>query len=268
MKPIYKDMLAQTHILIAGKTGSGKSVVINGIIATALETAADDVQFILIDPKRVELVDYKNIPQTIKYASEPDDMVAALEYAMEIVERRFQIMQAAGLKKYTGKDLYVIIDEFADLMTTNGKAVKPLIQRLCQIGRASKCHVLAATQCPLSIVIPTTIKVNFDTVVALKTVSAQHSRNIMDCTGCEKLPPYGKAYYITPKDGSRIVSIPMIDERECRQLVKAQMPVEAPVSAPVSRPASRFEGAERPHISAPVLPQRPRKKTLFERLFG
>ena len=215
---LYMDMLKQTHILIAGATGSGKSVVIDGIIHTALYDSPAKVQFILIDPKRVELVDYKALPHTIKYASEPADMVNALKLAMEITEKRFTAMQAKGIKKFEGSDVYVIIDEFADLMTTNKKAVTPLIQRLCQIGRAAKVHVIAATQCPLADVIPTVIKVNFDCKVALRTVTAQHSRNIMDCTGCERLPRYGKCYYITPERFG-IQNVPMIDETERQRII-------------------------------------------------
>ena len=79
---LYADMLKQPHLLVAGATGSGKSVVINGIIATALYNSPAIAKFILIDPKRVELVEYRNLPHTIKYASEPNDMVAALELAM------------------------------------------------------------------------------------------------------------------------------------------------------------------------------------------
>ena len=85
---LYADMLQQPHLLVAGATGSGKSVVINGIMHTALFKSPAQVQFILIDPKRVELIDYKPLPHTLKYSSEPGEMVQALEYAMEITDRR------------------------------------------------------------------------------------------------------------------------------------------------------------------------------------
>lgn len=88
---LYKDMLKQPHLLIAGATGSGKSVVINGLVYTALYDSPAAVQFILIDPKRVELVDYKILPHTLQYASEPGDMVQALEKAMEITEARYPL---------------------------------------------------------------------------------------------------------------------------------------------------------------------------------
>lgn len=205
---LYKDMLKQPHLLIAGATGSGKSVVINDLIYTALYDSPAAVQFILIDPKRVELVDYKPLPHTLQYASEPGDMVQALEKAMEITETRYKAMQAQHVKKYGGGAVYVVIDELADLMTTDRRHVQPLLQRLCQIGRAANVHVIAATQCPLATVIPTPIKVNFDSRVALRTRSAQDSRNILGVKGCELLPRYGQGYYMTP-DGLTLYNVPM-----------------------------------------------------------
>lgn len=205
---LYKDMLQQPHLLVAGATGSGKSVVINGLVYTALFDSPGKVQFIFIDPKRVELVDYKPLPHTIKYASEPGEMVEALRLAMEITEQRYKSMQGQGVKKFQGGQVYVVIDELADLMTTNKRAVMPLIQRLCQIGRAANVHVIAATQCPIAAVIPTPIKVNFDSRVALRTRSAQDSRNITGFRGCEALPRYGQGYYMTP-EGFKLYNIPM-----------------------------------------------------------
>lgn len=215
--PMYADMLQQPHLLIAGATGSGKSVIINGLIYTAMQDAPREREFILIDPKRVELVDFKHLSHTIQYASEPDDIVNALETALTVTERRYKIMQRQHAKKYDGSHVYVIIDELADLMTTDKKRVQPLIQRLGQIGRAARVHVIAATQCPLACVIPTPIKVNFDARVGLRTRSAQDSRNILGIAGCEKLPRYGKGYYMTP-EGMEKVDIPMIPEAEINAL--------------------------------------------------
>lgn len=216
---LYRDMLKQPHLLIAGATGSGKSVVINGLVYTAMYDSPAAVQFILIDPKRVELVDYKPLPHTLMYASEPGEMVEALEKAMEITESRYKAMQRQRVKKYPGGALYVIIDELADLMTTARRQVQPLIQRLAQIGRAANVHIIAATQCPLAIVIPTPIKVNFDSRVALRTRSAQDSRNILGLTGCELLPRYGQGYYMTP-DGLKLYNIPMQPQEDINALVK------------------------------------------------
>ena len=215
---LYKDMLKQPHLLIAGATGSGKSVVINGLVYTALYDSPAAVQFILIDPKRVELVDYKPLPHTVQYASEPGEMVQALEKAMEITESRYRAMQAQRVKKYSGAALYVIIDELADLMTTDRRHVQPLLQRLAQIGRAANVHIIAATQCPLSAVIPTPIKVNFDSRVGLRTRSKQDSRNILGLPGCETLPRYGQGYYMTPA-GLQLYNIPMYSPAEVQRLV-------------------------------------------------
>ena len=215
---LYADMLKQPHLLVAGATGSGKSVVINGIIYTALFQTPASLELILIDPKRVELVEYKNLPHTITYASEPADMVQALNTAMQITERRYKVMQAQGVKKYQGGAVYVVIDELADLMTTDRRHVQPLLQRLCQIGRAANVHIIAATQCPLATVIPTPIKVNFDARVALRTRSAQDSRNILGVKGCELLPRYGQGYYMTP-DGLTLYNIPMQDPASVKTML-------------------------------------------------
>ena len=215
---LYLNMLEQPHLLIAGSTGSGKSVLVNGLICTALYNSPAKTQFILIDPKRVELVDYKYIPHTIAYASEPGTMVQALNHAMSIVERRYKAMQATHTKLFQGSNIYVIIDELADLMTTNKRQIMPLLQRLCQIGRASRVHVIACTQCPIAKVIPTEIKVNFDSRVALRTRSKQDSRNILGVAGCEQLPRYGKGYYMNPEQFT-LYNLPMIDQTEQNNLI-------------------------------------------------
>lgn len=216
---LYADMAAQPHLLVAGETGSGKSVVVNGIIMTLLHDAPCERQFILIDPKRVELVPYKNLPHTVLYASEPAQIVSALQQAMNLTEQRYKAMQMNGQRMYTGPDMYIVIDELADLMTTNRKQVQPLLQRLCQIGRAAKVHVIAATQCPLAAVIPTPIKVNFDAIVGLRTRSAQDSRNILGTAGCERLPRYGQGYYMTP-DGLNLYSIPFTSSADITTMTR------------------------------------------------
>ena len=215
---LYGNMLKQAHLLVGGCTGSGKSVVINGIITTALYQAPDNVEFIFIDPKRVELADYKNLPHCLVYASEPDEMVKALKYAIQIIECRYKAMQKARQRKYTGGNLYIVIDELADLMTTNKKNVLPLLQRIGQIGRAANVHIIAGTQTPVIQVLPTVLKVNFDSKVALRTRSGQDSRNLTGFSGCENLPRYGQGYYITPEENT-LYNIPMIDDTERKRIV-------------------------------------------------
>lgn len=222
---IYKSMLSENHLMIAGVPGSGKSVIVNALIYTALykfplsAESKNSAGFILIDPKRVDLVKYKDLPHTLKYASEPAEMIQALQYAMSLTEARYKEMQAQRVTKYIGGDVYVIIDEMADLMTTNRKQVQPLIQRLAQIGRAAGIHIILCTQCPLAKVLSTEIKVNFDARVALRTATAQHSRNIMEQSGCELLPQYGQGYYVTPM-GTNLYEIPMIPHEELDARIK------------------------------------------------
>ena len=221
---LFTDMLNQAHLLIAGASGSGKSVLVNGLICTMLYDSPFNQpggkQFILIDPKRTELSPYKALPHCKYYASEPADMVEALRYAVGITEKRYEKMEEGGLRKYTGSDIYVIIEEIADLMTTQKHTVQPLIQRLCQIARAARVHVIAVTQCPLACILTTPIKVNFDGIVALRTRSAQDSRNIIGISGAEMLPRYGDCLYLTP-DMTSVgkYSIPYITEDEQSSLI-------------------------------------------------
>lgn len=224
---LYQDMLSQPHLLVAGATGSGKSVVINGLIHTALFKSPEDVQLVLIDPKKVELVDYRRLPHTVCYACEQEDMIAALRAAVVLMDQRYSAMQARRLKKYPGGHVYVVIDELADLMLTCKRQAQPLLQWLGQIGRAANVHVIAATQCPLREVIPTPIKVNFDARVALRTRSAQDSRNILGVKGCEELPRYGQGYYMTP-EGCTLYNIPMYPEEHTKALVDYWMHQQRP----------------------------------------
>lgn len=214
---LYSDMLKQPHLLIAGATGSGKSVVINGLMYTALYkppgAGPGAVNFILIDPKRVELVQYRTLPHVLYYASDPGNFPAALRYAMQLCESRYISMQAKQARRYQGGDVYIVIDEFADLILTNRKEIAPLIQRLAQIGRAALIHVVLATQTPIIKVLPTEIKCNFDARVGLRTRSAQDSRNIIGAAGLEKLPRYGEGVYLTPEGDAR-VKIPMYSDEE------------------------------------------------------
>lgn len=224
---LYKLLLDQKHLLVAGATGSGKSVVINGMLSVALYhfpgNDEGSTNFILIDPKRVELYQYKDLPHTLYYASEPEDMIKALKIAMQVVDQRFLEMQRNHKKLYARGDIYVVIDEFADLMTTNGKQVVPLIQRLAQVGRAARCHIILATQCPLREILPTKIKCNFDSIVGLRTARAQDSRNILGLPGLEKLPPYGEAYIQIPGRAIIYTDVPFTEEAETERLIKHWM---------------------------------------------
>lgn len=187
--PLYADMLKQSHLLIAGATGSGKSVLVNQLMHTALYRSPASVRFILIDCKRgVELRNYASLPHTLAFCKDKENAIQGLQYAINIMNDRFDEMERAGVKEYQGSDIYVIIDEFADLMTTHKRIVTPLVQSLSQLARAAHIHLILCTQCPLRDIIPTYIKCNFDSRIALRTSTKQDSRNIIDIAGAETLP--------------------------------------------------------------------------------
>lgn len=139
---LYYDIAQQPHLLIAGCTGSGKSVLLNGLICDLIKQPPTKVQLILIDPKRVELSRYAALPHCLTYACEPDAMANTLEYSVELMMNRYDQMQRTQQRLFDGSDVYVLIDEFADLITTDKKRVLPLLMRLAQLGRAAKVHLL------------------------------------------------------------------------------------------------------------------------------
>ena len=215
------DILNQPHTLIAGATGSGKSVLINSIMYTALHFAPCQKQFILIDPKRVELIDYKRLKHTMLYASEPHDIAKAIHASVSIMERRYKKMQQQRLKLYEGSDIYVIIDEFADLMTTQKRETLPPLCRIAQLGRAAQIHLIIATQRPTKDIINGQIKVNIDSRIALRCPTAQDSRNIINVSGAELLPRYGQGYYLTPETITpKLYKIPYTEQTEIQRLIK------------------------------------------------
>ena len=184
----YSTMLEQSHLLIAGATGSGKSVLINGLISTAVYKSPAEMQLVLLDPKTTELHQWQRLPHTIAYSYEPADMLRCLRHTIDIMEGRLRHMHAVGERIYTGSQIYLVIDELADLLTTCKAETVPLLQRICQLGRAAGIHCIAATQCILASVLPTQIRVNFPAIVCLRTATKQQSRFIVDMTGAELFP--------------------------------------------------------------------------------
>lgn len=220
---LYADMANQTHLLIAGASGAGKSVVINGILHALLHDTPEADRFILIDLKKVELDEYRDLPHVITYADDAPGALQALQTALDIIETRYSYMKPRRLRTYTGSHVYVIIDELADLMTTAGKLAEPLLQRISQIGRGARCHLIMATQSPITKVITTPIKVNMTASLGLMTRSAQDSRNIIYKSGCEKLPyppDAGEAYgYYMRGPKCELYQIPMVPDTERRRII-------------------------------------------------
>ncbi len=217
---LYADMLNQHHVLIAGATGSGKSVVINGIIHAALYKAPCDVGFILIDPKRVELAPYAYLPHTITHARgfNPEAWTSALQTALNIMDARYKDMERRRQKMYAGSDIYVIIDEWASVYKNGGAACYKAVMRLTSEGRAARVHVIMATQVPKANIIPTEIRENMSARLCLRCNTRAESRVLMDVAGCEQLPIYGYGYYITPH-ARTLYKLPLINDNEIQRLI-------------------------------------------------
>lgn len=215
------DILDQTHILIAGCSGSGKSVLINNIIYTALYKSPNNCRFILLDPKRVELCDYMYLPHTMAYADNANDIIYLLSQSVDIMEERYKRMKSQGLKKSTETEIYIIVDEFGDLMTTSKAEVEPYIIRLAQLGRAANIHLILAAQNPNRQTITAGIQVNITAQVALRCRNKIESRMIISQNGAEELPQYGFGLYYAPwMSAPEQVKINQIEEKEIHRLIE------------------------------------------------
>lgn len=220
---LFLDMAQQPHLLIAGATGSGKSVLLNGVIYSNLFYSPERVQYILIDPKRTELKRYANLPHTIRYADTAETILAALRLAKSIVDLRYEDMQRRGLTEYDGGHVYVIIDELAALMTTQKKAVLPILQYLGIIARAARVHMIACTQTVKADILPTTLTCNFDARAGLRTATAQQSRMLIDVSGCERLPSpviehRAQCFYRTGAD-LKLYNVPMYTREQIQTMI-------------------------------------------------
>lgn len=207
--PVVADIAKMPHMLVAGTTGSGKSVMINSMIMSLLmRTTPDQVRLIMIDPKRVEFSCYNGLPHLyVPVVTEPRQAASALQWAVSEMERRLKVFERAGAREINVynrmiaegkfKDmehppehmpyLVVIIDELSDLMMVAGKDVEASIVRIAQLARAAGIHLVIATQRPSANVVTGLIKSNIDNRVALKVSSGIDSRVILDETGAERL---------------------------------------------------------------------------------
>ena len=193
-KDIASNIHSTAHTLIGGCTGSGKSVLINSFIGYEYQTYPSD-RFIFIDPKRVELIKYRDTRPCFLYASENVDIINALKKAIDVMETAYKEMQAKGLNESDKAHLYVVIDELADLMTQRDvrAVIFPMLQRIAQLGRAAHIHLICATQAPSRKVIPAELTLNFTMRIALRCATAIESKQVLNgFDGAELLPRYGE----------------------------------------------------------------------------
>jgi len=189
---ITVDLARAPHLLVAGATGSGKSVAVHTMILSLLASGAD-VRLLLIDPKQLEFRAYENIPQLLlPIITEPDAAVTALNALVTSMESRYTVLANAGardISEFEGPMPYVVvvIDEWADLFMAQKDAVTNPVVRLAQKARAAGIHIILATQRPSVKVLPGLIKANFPARIALKVTNGTDSRVILDANGAERL---------------------------------------------------------------------------------
>lgn len=202
------------HVLIAGATGAGKSCCINSLIVSLLYKASpDDVRLILVDPKRVEMTMYAGIPHLLmdEIICDTDKAIRALNWSIQEMERRMKYFAEVGYRDIESYNadvskhgfekmtrIIIIVDEFADLMSTGKKAVEDSVNRIARLARATGIHIVLATQRPSTDVISGTIKNNLPSRIAFKVTSNYDSRTVIDTVGAEKLLGFGDLMYLTP----------------------------------------------------------------------
>ncbi len=227
--PIVGDLSTMPHLLIAGTTGSGKSVCINTIILSLLyKYSPEKCNLILIDPKMLELSAYEGIPHLLcPVITEAKKATAALGWAVKEMESRYKLMTSVGVKNIDGYNfkhkkhmpyIVVIVDEMSDLMLVAGKEIENYIQRLSQMARAAGIHIIMATQRPSVDVITGTIKANFPTRISFQVSSKIDSRTILGEQGAEQL--LGKGDMLFMSSANRIVRIhaPYVSESEIEKV--------------------------------------------------
>lgn len=229
----FADLAKMPHMLIAGQTGSGKSVMINSFLTSLLyRNAPSNLKLILVDPKRVELTPYNNIPHLLTpVIVEPEKCISALKWAVAEMERRYKLFAEVGKRniiEYNGSKpeetmpyIVIVIDELADLMVLAAKDVETLIVRLAQMARATGIHLVLATQRPSVNVITGLIKANIPARIAFSVTSQIDSRTILDAAGAEKLVGRGDMLFVSPDHSKpqRIQGVYM-DEKEIHAVTK------------------------------------------------
>ena len=228
--PIVGDLTSMPHLLIAGTTGSGKSVCINTIIVSLLYKLNPDLcKFILIDPKMLELSTYEGIPHLLTpVITDAKKATSALAWTVKEMNSRYKLMSKVGVRNIDGYNakhklkmpyIVVVVDEMSDLMLVAGKEIENYIQKLSQMARAAGIHIIMATQRPSVDVITGTIKANFPTRVSFQVSSKIDSRTILGEQGAEQL--LGKGDMLFMSSANRIVRIhgPFVSENEIEKIV-------------------------------------------------
>ena len=227
--PVVGDLASMPHLLIAGTTGSGKSVCINTIILSLLyRHTPDKCKFILIDPKMLELSTYEGIPHLLcPVITEAKKAASVLGWVVKEMENRYRLMTTEGVKNIDGYNakhslampyIVVVVDEMSDLMLVAGKEIESYIQKLSQMARAAGIHIIMATQRPSVDVITGTIKANFPTRISFQVTSKIDSRTILGEQGAEQLLGKGDMLYMS--SANRIVRIhaPFVSENEIEKV--------------------------------------------------
>lgn len=206
-----------TSILVAGTAGSGKSNILNILLCAMLQQSPELVRFALLDPKKVELHRYKNVPHCEAYSDTIAGMENILKAALDLIEDRLDRMQAQNVRTFYGTRIYIVIDEMSDLMLTSAKANR-LITRIAQLGRAANVLLLTATQHPSREIIPSLIQSNIDLRIGLHTAGKIESR-VIGIEGLEKLPRNGEAK-ILYNGITDHYTIPYITDEQIDKIIK------------------------------------------------
>ena len=224
-EPITSDLSSMPHLLIAGTTGSGKSVCINTIILSLIYKHTPDVcKFILIDPKMLELSTYEGIPHLLcPVITEAKKAASVLGWVVKEMENRYRLMTKVGVRNIDGYNekhkikmpyIVVIVDEMSDLMLVAGKEIENCIQKLSQMARAAGIHIIMATQRPSVDVITGTIKANFPTRISFQVTSKIDSRTILGEQGAEQLLGKGDMLYMSSANRITRIHAPYVSEIE------------------------------------------------------
>ncbi len=228
-EPIIRDLTSMPHLLIAGTTGSGKSVCINTIILSLLyRHNPDKCKFILIDPKMLELSTYEGVPHLLcPVITEAKKAASVLGWVVKEMESRYRLMTKEGVRNIDGYNskhklpmpyIVVVVDEMSDLMLVAGKEIENYIQKLSQMARAAGIHIIMATQRPSVDVITGTIKANFPTRISFQVTSKIDSRTILGEQGAEQLLGKGDMLYMSSANKIVRIHAPFVSENEIEKI--------------------------------------------------